>query len=73
MAGNNPIWYNTLRQVVDPYPIEELEQGRQPQGNMLSAAVVTGSVVAARVPLEKGVKINKPYPAAGAEMTAIHD
>ncbi|KAK0701331.1 hypothetical protein B0H67DRAFT_98423 [Lasiosphaeris hirsuta] len=74
MTGNSPIWYGTLRRMADLYTVEELERSRVPQGNMLTAAVIRGSLVGARVLLEKGIDVNKPYQVVeGVEMTAIHD
>ncbi|KAK0659742.1 hypothetical protein QBC41DRAFT_384216 [Cercophora samala] len=72
VAGSNPIWYNTLRRMVELYSIEELETFQRPERGILIAAVTAESVVATRVLLEKGVDVNKPYPAVGGfEVTAI--
>jgi len=74
MAGNNPIWCGILRRLAAMYTIEELERDRGFQGNILTAAIVSGSLVGARVLLERGLDVNKPYQIVEElEMTAIRD
>ncbi|GKU05761.1 serine threonine protein kinase [Fusarium langsethiae] len=61
---------DTLTKLTSYYTIDELEDGRMSlEGSLLSAAVASNNIMGARVLLEHGVDVNKPFIICGVIAT----